>query len=64
MLKDKSMLKIDEKLNKNLLFQREYSVYHLEYEKENAHLHYYRNPINRSDRISYTTEFEDACCWG
>ena len=36
MLKDKSMLKIDEKLNKNLLFQREYSVYHLEYEKEMA----------------------------
>ena len=35
-----------------------------EYEKENAHLHYYRNPINHSDRISYTTKFEDACCWG
>ena len=30
---------------------------------EDTHLHYYRNPINHSDRISYTTKFEDACCW-
>lgn len=36
MFKDKSMLRIDEKLNKSLLFQRDYSVYHLEYEKEMA----------------------------
>ena len=28
-------------------------------DKEN----HYRNPINRSDWISYTTEFEDACTW-
>ena len=45
-------------MNNNQILPNKGNLYEMEEET------YHRNTINRSDSISYTTKFEDACCWG